>query len=146
MKSGTVGPAGVAALIVVLGVQVVGFAGLSDEPLAAGALVLASRASLALTCMRGVPAAAGDGLRIAFAGSVSWPLALLRWVSAAAIAGVVLAVLGMPWQSAVVGFAVATVLVGLLIRRAITRLGGVTGDIFGAAIELTLATVLVAAA
>lgn len=146
MKSGTVGPAGVAALIIVLGVQVVGFAGLSDEPLAAGALVLASRAALALTCMRGVPAAAGDGLRSAFAGSVSWPLALLRWVSAAAIAGVVLGVLGMPWEGAIVGFAIATVLVGLLIRRAITRLGGVTGDIFGAAIELTLATLLVAAA
>jgi adenosylcobinamide-GDP ribazoletransferase len=146
MKSGTVGPAGVAALIIVLGVQVVGFAGLSDEPLAAGALVLASRAALALTCMRGVPAAAGDGLRSAFAGSVSWPLALLRWVSAAAIAGVVLGVLGMPWEGAIVGFAIATVLVGLLIRRAITRLGGVTGDIFGATIELTLATLLVAAA
>ncbi|HUP99558.1 MAG TPA: adenosylcobinamide-GDP ribazoletransferase [Aeromicrobium sp.] len=146
MKSGVVGPAGVAALIVVLGIQVVGFAGLSDEPLAAGALVLASRAALALTCMRGVPAAAGEGLRSAFAGSVSWPLALLRWLSAAAIAGVVLAVLGMPWQSAIVGFAIATVLVGLLIHRAITRLGGVTGDVFGAAIELTLATLLVVAA
>jgi len=146
MKSGSVGPAGAAALIVVLGIQVVGFAGLSDEPIAAGALVLASRASLALTCMRGVPAAAGDGLRSAFAGSVPWPLALLRWISAAAIAGVVLAVLGMPWQGAAIGFAIATVLVGLLIRRAITRLGGVTGDVFGAGIELTLATLLVAAA
>jgi adenosylcobinamide-GDP ribazoletransferase len=146
MKSGAVGPAGVAALIVVLGVQVVGFANLSDQPLAAGALVLASRAALALTCMRSVPAATGEGLRTAFAGSVSWPLALLRWVSAAIIAGIVFAVLGMPYQRAIVGFAIATVLVGLLIHRAITRLGGVTGDIFGAAIELTLATLLVAAA
>jgi len=75
--------------------------------------------------------------------SVSWPLALLRWVSAAAIAGVVLAVLEMPWQSAIVGFAIATVLVGLLIHRAITRLGGVTGDVFGALIETTTAVALV---
>jgi adenosylcobinamide-GDP ribazoletransferase len=52
----------------------------------------------------------------------------------------------MPWQHAAIGFAIATVVVGLLIRRAITRLGGVTGDVFGAAIELTLATLLVAAA
>jgi adenosylcobinamide-GDP ribazoletransferase len=146
MKSGSVGPAGVAALIVVLGVQVVGFAGLSDEPLAAGVLVLASRAALALACMRGVPAAAGEGLRSAFAGSVSWPLALLRWVSAAAIAALVFAFLGMSWQGVAVGFAIATVLVGLLIRRAVSRLGGVTGDIFGASIELTLATLLLAAA
>ena len=146
MKSGSVGPAGVAALIVVLGLQVVGFAGLADQPLAAGALVLASRAALALTCMRGIPAAAGDGLRSPFAGSVAWPLALLRWTSAAAIAALVFALLGMPWQGAVIGFAVATVVVGLLIRRAITRLGGVTGDVFGASIELTLATLLLAAA
>lgn len=145
MKSGSIGPAGAAALIVVLGVQVVAFAGLADEPLAAGVLVLASRAALALTCMRGIPAAAGDGLRGPFAGSVPWPLALLRWVSAAAIAGLVFALLGLPWQGVVVGFAIATVVVGLLIRRAITRLGGVTGDIFGAGIELTLATLLLAA-
>jgi adenosylcobinamide-GDP ribazoletransferase len=133
-------------LIVVLGVQAVGFAGLSDEPLAAGVLVLASRAALALTCLRGVPAAVGDGLRGPFAGSVPWPLALLRWISAAAIAGFVFALLGLPWQGVAVGFAIATVLVGLLIRRAVTRLGGVTGDIFGAGIELTLAALLVAAA
>jgi adenosylcobinamide-GDP ribazoletransferase len=145
MKSGSVGPAGVTALIVVLGVQVVGFAGLSDEPLAAGVLVLASRAALALTCMRGIPAAAGEGLRVPFAGSVSWPLALLRWVSAAVVAGLVLVLLGLPWLGVAIGFAIATVLVGLLVRRAITRLGGVTGDIFGASIELTLATLLLAA-
>ena len=146
MKSGTVGPAGVAALIVVLGVQVVGFADLADEPLAAGALVLASRAALALTCMRGIPAAVGEGLRGPFAGSLSAPLALVRWFGAAAIAGLVFFLLGLPWQDVVMGFAIATVVVGLLIRRAVTRLGGVTGDIFGAAIELTLATLLLAAA
>jgi adenosylcobinamide-GDP ribazoletransferase len=145
MKSGGVGPAGVAALLVVLGLQVVGFAGLADAPLAAGVLVLASRAALALTCMRGVRAAAGDGLRSPFAESLAWPLAVLRWVSAAAIAALVFAVLGMPWLGVIVGFAIATVLVGLLIRRAVTRLGGITGDIFGAAIELTLATLLISA-
>jgi len=145
MKSGSIGPAGVAALIVVLGVQVVGFADLADEPLAAGVLVLASRAALALTCMRGVPAAAGEGLRGPFAGSVAWPLALLRWITAAVIAALVLAVLGMQWQGVIVGFAIATVVLGFLIRRAITRLGGVTGDVFGAGIELTLATLLLAA-
>jgi adenosylcobinamide-GDP ribazoletransferase len=146
MKSGSAGPAGVAALIVVLGLQAVGFASLSIQPIAAGVLVLASRAALAIACIRGIPAAGGAGLRVPFAGCVSWPLALLRWISAAAIAGLVLALVGMPWQGAAVGFAVATVVVALLIRRAVTRLGGITGDIFGASIELTLATLLVAAA
>jgi adenosylcobinamide-GDP ribazoletransferase len=145
MKSGTVGPAGTAALIVILGVQAVGFAGLAGEPLAAGVLVLASRAALALTCVRGVPAAPGSGLRGPFAGCISWPLAMLRWVSAAAIAGLVLALLGLPWTGVAVGFAIATVLVVLLIRRAVSRLGGVTGDIFGASIELTLAALVLAA-
>ena len=145
MKSGSVGPAGAAALLVVLGLQAVGFAGLSDEPIAAGVLVLASRAALALACIRGVPAATGAGLRGPFAGSLSWPLALLRWVSAAVIAGIIFALLGLPWHGVVLGFGVATVLVGLVIRRAVTRLGGVTGDIFGATIELTLATLLLAA-
>jgi len=145
MKSGSVGPAGAAALIVVLGVQVIGFAGLAEEPLAAGALVLASRAALAVTCARGIPPAAGAGLRAPFAGSVPWLLALLRWVSAAAIAALIFAVLELPWHEVLVGFAIATVVLGLLIRRAVTRLGGVTGDVFGAAIELTLATLLLAA-
>lgn len=145
MRTGSVGPAGVAALIVVLGLQVVGFAGLANQPLAAGVLVLASRAALALTCLRGVPAAAGEGLRGPFAESVPWPLALLRWVSAAAIAALVFAVLGLPWHGVVIGFVIATVLVGLLVRRAVTRLGGVTGDVLGAGIELTLATLLIAA-
>jgi adenosylcobinamide-GDP ribazoletransferase len=145
MKSGSVGPAGAAALIVVLGIQAVGFAGLADEPVAAGVLVLASRAALALTCMRGIPAADGEGLRGPFAGCVSWPLAVLRWASAAAVAALVFALLGMPWQNPVIGFALAAVVVGLLVRRAVTRLGGVTGDIFGAGIELTLATVLLTA-
>ena len=145
MKSGSVGPAGVAALVVVMGVQVIGFARLADEPLAAGVLVLASRAALALTCIRGIPAAAGEGLRGPFAGSVPLPLALLRWFTAAAVAALVFALLGLPWHGVLFGFAVATVVVGLLIRRAVTRLGGVTGDVFGAGIELTLATVLLAA-
>ena len=42
----------------------------------------------------------------------------------------------------------AVVLAGLvvvaLVRRVIKRFGGVTGDVFGAAIELSLATLLVA--
>jgi adenosylcobinamide-GDP ribazoletransferase len=146
MKSGSVGPAGAAALVVVLGVQAVGFAGLANEPLAAGVLVLASRAALALTCMSGIPAAAGEGLRSPFAGSVPRPMAILRWVSAAAIAALVFVLLGLPWTDVAVGFAIATVLVAFLIRRAIKRLGGVTGDIYGASIELTLATLLVALA
>ena len=38
------------------------------------------------------------------------------------------------------------VVVAVLVRRAVRRFGGVTGDVYGAAIELSLATLLVALA
>ena len=91
------------------------FRRLSDEPLAAGVLVLASRAALALTCIRGIPAAAGEGLRgAAFAGvHVSWPLALLRWVSAGGDRRrLVLTLAGCRGRACVVGFVWRTVVVG----------------------------------
>jgi adenosylcobinamide-GDP ribazoletransferase len=47
------------------------------------------------------------------------------------------------WWHALIGFAVAAIVTGMLVRRAMRRLGGVTGDIFGAAIEITLAILLV---
>jgi adenosylcobinamide-GDP ribazoletransferase len=143
MKSGSVGPAGAAALIVVLGLQAVGFGSLVACPLAAVALVCLSRAVLALTCMSGVPAAEGEGLRAPFAGSVSAPLAVGYWVAAAALGAVALSGLDLPWRHVLAGFGIATLVVALLLLRASARLGGVTGDIFGASIELTLAALLV---
>lgn len=145
MKSGAVGPAGVAALIVVIGLQTVGFAGLAEHPIAAGVLVCLSRASLVLACMRGIPAADGTGLRTPFAESVPAPIALLFWLVAVLIGAVGVAFLGLPWRPVLAGFGVATLVVALVLRRATARLGGVTGDVFGANIELTLAALVVAA-
>jgi adenosylcobinamide-GDP ribazoletransferase len=143
MKSGSVGPAGAAAIVVVLGSQGVGFAEVAAHPLAAGLLVCASRSALRLTCMRGVPAAAGDGLRSPFAGCLPWPVGVATWTIGAGVVTVVLMWLGFPPIRTAAGFVTATVLVALLLRRAITRLGGITGDIFGAGIELTLAVLLI---
>lgn len=144
MKSGSVGPAGATALIVVLGLQAVGFAGVAGHPLAAGLLVCASRSVLRLTCIRGVPAAPGDGLRSPFAGCLPPSLGLVSWTVGATVVTLVLMWLGLPPVRVAAGFAAATVVVALLLRRAVRRLGGVTGDVFGASIELTLATLLVA--
>ena len=47
--------------------------------------------------------------------------------------------------TSLIGFVVAAVAVGLLVVRATRRLGGVTGDIFGAAIEVMLAILLLSA-
>lgn len=145
MKSGAVGPAGAATLVVVMGLQAVGFASLAPVPLAAGVLVCLSRASLVLACMRGIPAADGTGLRAPFAGSVPVPVALASWLLAVIVGVAATSALGLPWRHTLAGFGVATLVIALLLRRATSRLGGVTGDVFGATIELTLAALVVAA-
>src|SRR6185312_6942195 len=74
MKSGTSGPAGVVATVVVAGVQAASLATLFQTPrgcVLAGVLVCASRVALAITCLRGVPAARPDGLGLPHAGTVS---------------------------------------------------------------------------
>jgi adenosylcobinamide-GDP ribazoletransferase len=121
MRSGTSGPAGVLATVVVAGVQAVSFAALVDDPLVAGGLVCLSRCALWIVCCTRVPAARPDGLGSSFAGTVPLPLAVLG--------GLLLSVTG--------GLAVA-----VLVRRTTTRFGGITGDVMGAAIELALAVTL----
>lgn len=144
MKSGSVGPAGASAIVVVLGLQAVGFAELVGCPLAAVILICLSRGVLALACMAGIPPADGDGLRAPFAGCVPTPLAVGFWIGIATVGALALGALDLPWRHVLAGFGIATLLVALLLRRATTRLGGVTGDLFGASIELTLATLVVA--
>ena len=147
MKSGAAGPAGVAALVVVLGIQAVGLGALAydRDPMLALVLVCASRVALTITCARGVPAARPDGLGASHAGSVSRPVVFAAWLAAGAVSAAALAWAGGTWWHVVIGFVVAAVAVGLLALRATRRLGGVTGDIFGASIEVTLAVLLLSA-
>jgi adenosylcobinamide-GDP ribazoletransferase len=148
MRTGDTGPAGAAALVLTLAVQVGSLAALNQQPrgpLLAGVLVCVSRGAVLLTCQRGVPAARRDGLGVSYAGTVS-PLAGVvgsTLLTAAATAGFLL--VGEPWWRGPVCAAAATVAVAWLVRRAVRRLGGVTGDIYGAAIELSLAVLLLTA-
>ena len=147
MKSGAVGPAGAAALIVVLIIQASAFSTLAftDRGLVlAGVLVCASRVALTLTCARGVPSARPDGLGASHAGSVPRPVVVAAWIAVGAVTTGVFAWVDDPWWRVVIGFVVAALVVGLLVRRATRRLGGVTGDVFGAAIEITLTILLIA--
>lgn len=140
MKSGTAGPAGVIAVVLVAGLQVAGMAPLlttTEGAVTAGVAVVAARWALLITCARGVPAARPDGLGAAFAGAVPRGLALVAWLVAAALLWVLT-----DWRGA--GAAVvAVVVVALLTWHAIRRLGGVTGDVYGAAIELAAAVLLI---
>lgn len=124
MRTGTSGPAGVTATVVVAGVQGAALTAYVDSlalALLAGALVCLSRCALWIVCCTRVPAARADGLGATCSRTVPLPVAVLG--------GLLLSVTG--------GLVVAA-----LVRRTTTRLGGVTGDVFGAAIELALATTL----
>ncbi|WP_326556642.1 adenosylcobinamide-GDP ribazoletransferase [Micromonospora sp. NBC_01796] len=138
MKKPDVGPFGVAALVLVLLIQVGVLAALPDRswPALLATVVTASAAGrLAVTwaCRRGVPAARPEGLGALVAGTVGRvPLA----VATVAVAGVaVAAVPGRPWQGPVV---VGLALVGglVVLRHTVRRFGGITGDVLGAQVEL----------
>jgi adenosylcobinamide-GDP ribazoletransferase len=147
MKTGTSGPAGVAAIVLAVGLQAAGIAALDTSwrgAVLAGVAVCASRCALALCCARGVPAARPDGLGVTYTGTVPRPVVLALWVVAAAALGAAGAWTGLPWWRGLVAAALAVVVTVLLVAHTVRRLGGVTGDVFGAAVELALATILVA--
>jgi len=148
MRSGSAGPAGVAALVVVLGIQAAALGALAyvdRGPVVAAVLVCASRVALTITCARGVPAARPDGLGASHAGSVPLPVVVAAWLAVGAVSTATLTWAGGCWWYIPIGFVVAAAAVGLLVVRATRRLGGVTGDIFGAAIEVMLAILLLSA-
>lgn len=146
-KRGDVGPFGVVTLVLVLLVQVTALAVSVDAGWGAACLIAAvvtGRVAAVLACMRGIAAARPEGLGALVAGSVprtaglAWTLALL--ITAAA-AGTWLGGSG-PWAlpaAVIAGLAVALALVS----RAVGRLGGITGDTLGAAIEVSATTALV---
>ena len=146
MRRGDVGPMGVAALIVVIGLQALAVGGLVQGlagALLVGAVVCCSRAALCLTCVRGVPAARDNGLGSAVAGSVPRAAAAGCWLA------VLLIMTGAAWlsghrpASGALATVAAALLVAILIYRCVRRLGGVTGDVMGAAIEIAFTAMIV---
>lgn len=150
MKSGTSGPAGVVAVVLVLGLQAAGLAAVLAAPHPAGAAVLAgaalcvSRAALAVCCARGVPSARPGGLGDTYTRTVARRVVVLVWLACAAVLSCAGAGAGLPWWRGAVAAALALAVAGVVVGRAVRRLGGVTGDVFGAAVELSLAALLVA--
>jgi adenosylcobinamide-GDP ribazoletransferase len=144
MKKSDIGPFGVITLVLTLAVQV---AALAEAPVA-GVVVAAMTGRLAVTwaCRPGVRAARPDGLGALVAGTVRPLDAVAATVLTAAVAA--LAALTGPGGGAyhaVLG--AAAVLVGLaasaaLLRHAVRRLGGVTGDVLGALVETAVTAAL----
>jgi adenosylcobinamide-GDP ribazoletransferase len=151
MRRSDAGPLGVATLVLVLLVQVSALASLAHGWTGTGwtgasGLVLAAVTSrVAVVAATGSPSARPSGLgalvagRTSAAGRAASVVILLGAVVAAGLAlgGVAAAARGA--AAAVAGLAVAA----LLRWTARRRLGGMTGDVFGAIIELSTATVLV---
>lgn len=142
-----IGPFGVVALVAVILVDVTAYAGAVDAGHAILVLVIAAgtaRMSLVLACSRGVPAARSEGLGATVASSVPVPAAIgavAAWLAACvAITAVVDRDLIITILVSVVG---ALAVAGIGLRVCVRRLGGITGDVLGALVELTFAAALV---
>jgi adenosylcobinamide-GDP ribazoletransferase len=141
MRRGDVGPMGVIAMIVVIGLQGLGYGALADDltgAITVAMIICLSRTALVITCARPVPAARPEGLGASVAGSVPVPATVVI-----AVVGVALLVLVGGPAGAVAGPS-AYAAVMLLVAHATKRFNGVTGDVLGAAVELA-ATVLAVA-
>lgn len=145
MRRGDVGPMGVTALILVIAAQVAALTGLLDRPWGwpAGACALAcGRGAVVLAARRGVPAARQGGLGAAFAASVRPAVAAWVWIGLTAVLTVA-ALPGGSWCHGPLAAVLAVAAVGALVAHARRRLGGVSGDVFGAAVEIAVTAALV---
>jgi adenosylcobinamide-GDP ribazoletransferase len=144
MKSPEVGPFGVVALILAIGVPAACLAVIAGRPwwsvLAGTAAACATgRLAAAFACRRGVPAAAPTGLGAAVAGTVGAVELAYGLVGTVAIG--LGAVPGRIWQGPV-AVLVALALTIAFVRHVTRRLGGITGDVLGACVEIGSAAVL----
>ncbi|WP_067844278.1 adenosylcobinamide-GDP ribazoletransferase [Nocardia lijiangensis] len=137
MKSGGVGPFGAAALIFAIGVQSFAFAALADAGrwFAVALAVATGRVVVVLACRRGVPAAPGTAFG-ALVSDTQSPLIGAGWV-VVALGCAVLAVPEHPWLGPV-AVAVSVGIATLAIRHMVRRFGGLSGDVLGAGIEISV--------
>lgn len=148
MKRGDVGPSGAAALVLVLVIQAVALGSLlastAGTALAVIALV-ASRHCLAWGCWSRVPTARPTGLGATVGGTVRTPVLVATTTVVLVLAAGAGRVLGAAWYAGPLVVVVGLLGTGSVLRTAIRRVGGVTGDVLGACVEVSLTVALVAA-
>lgn len=144
MKKSDIGPFGVVTLVLTLAVQV---AAVAEAPVAA-VVVAAMTGRLAVTwaCRAGVRCARPDGLGALVAGTVR-PLDAIGAVFLTVAAGSLAALTGPDGGPRDGLLGALAVLAGLaasaaLLRHAVRRLGGITGDVLGALVETAVTAAL----
>ena len=142
MRDGSAGPFAVAALVLTLALQASALGALlvADRWLAVVLAVTAGRVTFAWCARRGVPPARPDGLGALVAGTQP-PAVPLAW-GLVLLAGALTAVPSRPWQGAA-AVLLAAAGVGWLSRYTTRRLGGLVGDVLGAASEIATTVLLV---
>lgn len=136
MQSGSAGPFGVAVLVLTLTIQAAGF-GLLAEQQAFYSIALAvavGRIAVVIACRRGILPAVDHGFGALVAGTQS-RIVVGLWCAAALVAAAG-CVDGRWWQGPVVVAAVLAIGV-VLVRHCVRRFGGLSGDVLGAALEIT---------
>jgi adenosylcobinamide-GDP ribazoletransferase len=150
MKQSDIGPFGVVVLILVLAADVASLGSMRGGPWTpVGVLAVAAatgRVAAVHAAVRGVRPARASGFgsvvanRVPVAAAAGWTVAVLGLGAAAAAA------LSFPLGWILVPQAVALTAAHLLRLHAVRRLGGVTGDVFGALIEIATAITLIGVA
>jgi adenosylcobinamide-GDP ribazoletransferase len=151
MRRSDVGPFGVAALLFTVLVQVTALATVAPgwpEAAALAAAAVTGRTAVVLATGPGSPPARPDGFGALVAGATTMRA---RVTAAVLLLAVTAAAAGTAWGPYPALRAVIAVLAGLcageLLRRlARRRLGGMTGDVFGALVEVSAAVTLLALA
>ena len=142
MKRSDIGPYGVVTLVLTLLIQVAALAQAQALGRGAPAVIAAAvtgRLALPWACRHGVPAARGTGLGALVAGTVSPAVPAVLTVAALAAAyplGIMVVV------GVAAGLAGSLALTALAVRR----LGGITGDVLGALVEVATAVCLLVTA
>jgi adenosylcobinamide-GDP ribazoletransferase len=144
MKKSDIGPFGVITIVLTLAVQV---AAIAETPVA-GVVVAAMTGRLAVTwaCRTGVRAARPEGLGALVAGTVR-PLDAVAATAVTAAVAALAALTGPGGDARHAVLGALAVLAGLaasaaLLRHAVRRLGGVTGDVLGALVETAMTAAL----
>jgi adenosylcobinamide-GDP ribazoletransferase len=157
MRRGDTGPTGLAAVLLVLLLQFAALSQVLAEALAqvpdnalgqlravAVIVVVAvvARLTIPVLCAEGVPAARAEGLGATVAGSVVPALIGLAVLAVAVLAALGGMIAGFAWWAGPLAVLATLVVAAVVTQRAVTRFGGITGDVVGAAVELGAAAVL----